>query len=256
MTIELLNKAQLQIINRRSKLGYPLDAAEKDYFLALVLKILYESPLKEKLVFKGGTALYHTYLPQLRFSEDLDFTSISAVNLDNLNEVLAVHDFLELKESFVSEFTIKVNQLKYTGPLENPNSLKVEIDCAQNVVLPACEKEYLNVYGVQATVRVMDIREILAEKLRAASGRARYRDFYDIAMILDAYEMNLGEVLDLVRREEIRETISQDSIWRNWEIAAQEKDEDVDIVVYLRDLPNEKILNTIKRIGQFKIETP
>jgi predicted nucleotidyltransferase component of viral defense system len=58
--MELLNKAQLQIINRRSKLGYPLDAAEKDYFLALVLKILYGSPLQEKLIFKGGTALYHT----------------------------------------------------------------------------------------------------------------------------------------------------------------------------------------------------
>lgn len=43
---------------------------EKDYFLALVSKIIRESPLIEKLVFKGVTALYHTYLPQLRFSED------------------------------------------------------------------------------------------------------------------------------------------------------------------------------------------
>ena len=37
MTLELLNKAQLQILNRRSNLGYPLATAEKDYFLALVL---------------------------------------------------------------------------------------------------------------------------------------------------------------------------------------------------------------------------
>ena len=60
MILELLTKSQLQIINRRSNLRYPLDTAEKDYFLALVLKILYESPLGEKLVFKGGTALHHT----------------------------------------------------------------------------------------------------------------------------------------------------------------------------------------------------
>jgi hypothetical protein len=46
MTLELLNKAQLQIINRRG-LQYPLDAAEKDYLLALVAKILYKSELKE-----------------------------------------------------------------------------------------------------------------------------------------------------------------------------------------------------------------
>ena len=48
MTLQLLSKAQLQIMNRRG-LKYPLDAAEKDYFLALVVKILYESELKEKL---------------------------------------------------------------------------------------------------------------------------------------------------------------------------------------------------------------
>ena len=32
--MELLSKSQLQILNRRSNLRYPLDAAEKDYFLA------------------------------------------------------------------------------------------------------------------------------------------------------------------------------------------------------------------------------
>ena len=83
MTLGLLSKSQLQIINRNN-LRYPLDAAEKDYFLALVSKIIYESPLKEKLVFKGGTALHHTYLPQLRFSEDLDFTALSAMTLEEL----------------------------------------------------------------------------------------------------------------------------------------------------------------------------
>jgi hypothetical protein len=34
----------------------------------------------------------------------------------------------------------------------------------------------------------MDLREILAEKIRAASGRARYRDFYDIAMIAEGLD--------------------------------------------------------------------
>jgi hypothetical protein len=34
MILELLTKSQLQIINRRSNLRYPLHAAEKDYFLA------------------------------------------------------------------------------------------------------------------------------------------------------------------------------------------------------------------------------
>jgi predicted nucleotidyltransferase component of viral defense system len=252
MTLELLSKSQLQIINRYNH-RYPLDAAEKDYFQALVSKIIYESPLREKLVFKGGTALYHTYLPQLRFSEDLDFTALSAITLEEVASVLAKHDFLELKEYFASEFTIKINRLKYVGPLGNPNSLKIEIDYAQNVVLPARDREYRNVYGVQTMVRVMDLREILAEKLRAASGRARYRDFYDITMILDSDQMDIGEILDLVRQKEIRETISQESMLRNWEIAKQEKGKGVDLIVYTKEISEEKILESIRRIGPCEI---
>lgn len=144
---------------------------------------------------------------------------------------------------FESDFTVKINRLKYTGPSGTPNTLKVEIDYAQNVVLPACDREYKNVYGVQTLVRVMDLREILSEKFRAASGRARYRDFYDIAMILD-----------LVRRKEIRETISQQSIFRNWEIAKQERGGAVGLIVYTKDMPDEEIVQTVKRIGPFEIQ--
>lgn len=253
MTLELLSKAQLQIINRGG-LQYPLDAAEKDYLLALVAKIIYESELKEKLVFKGGTALYHTYLPQLRFSEDLDFTALSPVSLEELWKVLAANDFLELKEHHISEFTVKINRLKYAGPLGMPNSLKIEVDVAQNVMLPACEKEYKNAYGVQAMVRVMDLREILAEKIRAASDRARYRDFYDIAMILGSYPMNLGEILDLVRRKEIRKPISQNSMLKNWEIARQEKGRGVDLIVYSKEISEKEISELVDKIEPFEIE--
>ena len=50
-----LTRRQLEIINRRT-LRYPLQIAEKDYFLALAIQQLYHSPLKDKLIFKGGTA--------------------------------------------------------------------------------------------------------------------------------------------------------------------------------------------------------
>lgn len=255
MTLELLNRAQLQIINRKG-FRYPLDVAEKDYCLALVSKILYESGLKDTLVFKGGTALHHTYLPQMRFSEDLDFTAISPITFADLAGVFAAHDFLELKEHHVSEFTIKINRLKYTGPLGMPNSLKIEVDVAQNVVLPACEKEYQNAYGVSATVKVMDLREILAEKIRAASDRARHRDFYDIAMILQNHPVNREEILDLVRRKETRKTISHASMLQNWEIAKQEKGRGVDLIVYTKEVFEGEILDAIQSIGFFEIMRP
>jgi predicted nucleotidyltransferase component of viral defense system len=173
--------------------------------------------------------------------------------IKELKIVLTAHDFLEVKESFESDFTIKINRLRYVGPLVNANSLKIEIDFAQNVVLAPRDMEYRNVYGVETLVRVMDLREILAEKVRAASGRARYRDFYDIAMIFESHSIDVGEILDLVRQKEIRETISQESMLKNWEIAKLEKEKGVDLIVYTNDIPEEKILESIKKIGPFEI---
>ncbi len=83
-----LTRQQLELINRRT-IQYPLQIAEKDYFLALAIQLVYNSPLGSELIFKGGTALHHCYLSQKRFSEDLDFTAIDPdLSLDEIQEVL------------------------------------------------------------------------------------------------------------------------------------------------------------------------
>jgi predicted nucleotidyltransferase component of viral defense system len=84
MSKKKITRQQLEIINRR-KLLYPLPIAQKDYFLALALDIIFSSDLKERLLFKGGTALHHCYLSQKRFSEDLDFTALDKTI--TLNEI-------------------------------------------------------------------------------------------------------------------------------------------------------------------------
>lgn len=60
-----ISRQQLQVINRK-RLRYPLDIAEKDYHLTLAMQCIADSTLAEVLVFKGGTALHHCYLPQLK----------------------------------------------------------------------------------------------------------------------------------------------------------------------------------------------
>ena len=58
----MLSRQQLELLNRKS-LRYPLQIAEKDYVLALVLQLISRSPLGRKLVFKGGTS-YPPLLPE------------------------------------------------------------------------------------------------------------------------------------------------------------------------------------------------
>lgn len=246
--ITLLNKSDLSIFNKRS-MNFKLADAEKDYFLTIVSKIIYESPLRDKLVFKGGTAIHHCYLPQTRFSEDLDFTSLDKkLTIEEVKAVLESEDFLEVKKEYVSNATIKIERLKYTGPLALPNSLKVEIDFIQNVVLPAKTLTYKNAWGIKTKVSVMDVKEICAEKIRAMSDRARYRDFYDLVLLFEHFKFNLEEIKGLIKQKEIRKSINAESMLKNWEIAKTEKEKELSNIYYAEKIDNFRVEALIKKL--------
>jgi len=245
--IELLDKSALLIINKKRK--YPLAVAEKDYFLALVSKIIYDSPLRKKLIFKGGTALHHAYLPQLRFSEDLNFSSNRLpVTLEEIKEVLEQEDFLTVKKDYVSPATIKIERLSYAGPLGQPNSLKVEVDFLQNAVLPPKDLDYQNEYGIKTKVRVMDIREIAAEKIRAMNDRIRYRDFYDFTMIVLKLKLDLKEVVELVKKKEVRKNISPDNILNNWKLAEKDKANELSAIYFTEEITGEQVAEQLSKL--------
>ncbi len=253
--IKLITKKQLEAINREN-LKYPLAIAEKDYFLALVSKIIFNSNLKNKLIFKGGTALHHVYLPQLRFSEDLDFsTGAKSMNLEELRNIFSNFDFLHIKKDYASRATIKIEKLQYFGILDQANNIKVEVDFLQNVILEPLELDYNNYYGIKTKVRVMDIREITAEKIRAMSDRVKYRDFYDFAMILIKLNINLSEVLLLLEKKEIRSDISIKKIMSNWRLAQQEKINDFTSIYYNLEIKDEEIEYELKKLNFNELKT-
>ena len=249
----MLTRQQLEIINRKS-LRYPLHIAEKDYFLTLVMQIIAASQTSKTLIFKGGTALYHCYLDQYRFSEDLDFSSNqTAVSLAEVRKIFEKVDYLSIKKDYLSGATVKIEKLQYVGPLVQPNSLKVEIDFLQNVILPSQVVKYQNAWGVDFTVSAMDIREICAEKIRAMSDRARYRDFYDIYLILNAHKINLKEVVRLVKQKEIRKPITKTSIKQNWKIVLTQKETEMGQIYYSKKVEDSAIEEMIRSLPLVEI---
>ncbi|MEK7141069.1 MAG: nucleotidyl transferase AbiEii/AbiGii toxin family protein [Patescibacteria group bacterium] len=244
----MLTRQQLEIINRKS-LRYPLHIAEKDYFLALVMQIIAASSTGKTLIFKGGTALHHCYLDQYRFSEDLDFSSNKTpLSIEEVRKIFDNIDYLSIKKDYLSHVTIKLEKLQYTGPLIQPNSLKVEIDFLQNVLLPPQTLAYHNVWGVDFTVAVMDIKEICAEKIRAMSDRARYRDFYDIYLLLEKYQLDLNGIVSYVKQKEIRRPITKASIQTNWKIIATEKEQEMGQIYYSKQVEDSQIETLIKSL--------
>lgn len=250
----MLARQQLEIINRKS-LRYPLHIAEKDYFLALVMQIIAASSAGKTLIFKGGTALHHCYLDQYRFSEDLDFSSKTPLPLEEVRKIFDNIDYLSIKKDYLSDATIKIEKLQYTGPLIQPNSLKIEIDFLQNVLLPPQTLVYHNAWGVDFTVATMDIKEICAEKIRAMSDRARYRDFYDIYLLLEKYRLDLDEIVSYVRQKEIRQPITKASIQTNWKVIATEKEQEMGQIYYSRQVEDSRIESLIQSLPFDSITT-
>lgn len=247
MKIDLLSRAQLSIINKKN-FRYPLAIAEKDYFLAVVLQIIYNSKLKDSLVFKGGTAIHHIYLDQLRFSEDLDFQTTSKITEDDLREVFEPFNYLEILKSYRSDFTLKIERLKFTGPLGQANSIKLDVDLTQELILPPEQAEYKNVYGVPVTVSAMAAKEICAEKVRAVNERARYRDFYDLAMVMNANGFIAEEILEILKKKELRKPLRKDSVLENLEIAEEAKQSGAESLYYREEISEADMRESLKGI--------
>lgn len=244
-----LTRQQLELINRRT-IRYPLQFAEKDYYLALAIQLIYNSSFGSRLIFKGGTAIHHCYLQQKRFSDDLDFTSLDTnVSGEEVAKVLESDGTFRVNKSFESDFTIKIERLQYQGLLGQPGNIKVEIDRHQNVVLPGVTVRYQNVWNVVVSAQVMDKREICAEKIRAVSQRARYRDFYDLYFLIKDLDVGVDKAVEILRQKEIRTPVTSANITRNWSIASEQKVRDLGNIYCSEEVANNEIDKLIRNIN-------
>ena len=97
-------------------------------------------------------------------------------------------------------------------------------------------------------VQIMDEREICAEKVRAMSDRARYRDFYDLFLLTKTYRIDLLEVVSYLSRKEIRKPITKANILRNWSIVGTQKAVEMSQIYYSREIDDAQIENLIYQL--------
>ena len=95
----------------------------------------------------------------------------------------------------------------------------------------------------------MDIREICAEKIRAASQRARYRDFYDLYLILTSFTLDINEIYELMQRKEVRAEISPALILANWQLAIDGKARDLRSIYCATQIENDAIESLIEQLS-------
>jgi len=178
----------------RSVVGFNAWQIERDYLQHLVLLFL-SRHTKEDLVFKGGTALHKAYALG-RFSIDLDFTvyqsgTSPAALAEHLERDLTLFGYPTSAKRTAGTRSDSV-ALTVAGPLYRGRTasaavVRLEISSREPILLRPVRKEITPVYpDVQPyTALVMDLREILSEKIRAIMTRSKPRDIFDAKFILD-----------------------------------------------------------------------
>ena len=204
--------------NRLARVGgrrIPEAVLERDYCLAWFLVGLSRSDLRERLAFKGGTALKRCYFGDYRFSEDLDFTLAEEWPLDPILAGLEeVYERVRLASGVAFRYARAARKqhrnshtfyLAYEGPLpaESAREVKVDITIRERFVCELAERPILRGYDEYAdlpedgSIRAYALDEIAVEKVAALTDRARHepRDLYDIWYLTSGGHVDLATLV-------------------------------------------------------------
>lgn len=211
--------------NRLARAGgrrIPEAVLERDYCLTWFLVGLSRGALRERLLFKGGTALKKCYFADYRFSEDLDFTLAHPVAFETIRgELEELFETAHQASGVILKYARDDRQphanshtfyLGYEGPLPGGpagKEVKVDITIREEVVFRIEERPVLRTYPEyedlpeDATVRAYSLHEIAAEKVVALLDRARNepRDVYDLWYLTEHGHLSLAEVMEAVARK-------------------------------------------------------
>lgn len=162
---------------------------EQDLVLSRGLVEIYSDPvLRERLLFRGGTALHKIVLqPAARYSEDLDFVQLREEPIGDTLDLLRARLNPWLGEP-KSDIGPRGATLTYRFESELPPiirlRLKIEINTREHLSIYPIEQTAFTVdsrwFSGEATLPIYSITELLGTKLRALYQRRKGRDLFDL----------------------------------------------------------------------------
>lgn len=197
----------LEIKNAATASGVPITTTERDYAQNWLLKHLARSGL----VLKGGTAIRKAYIPEYRYSDDIDFTLQNPLDDIALHRIFSDAIAKARDESgimFSSDIRLVGNKNGFVGRVYfrmhrmtgTPVKIKIDVTGVEDepILLPTRMVSVNHPYSDRCVVRmpVYSLEEIFSEKLRSLFQRTRPRDLYDANQL--AHHVNANGLKDLV----------------------------------------------------------
>jgi predicted nucleotidyltransferase component of viral defense system len=182
-----------------------------------IIEIFSDDFLREKLAFRGGTALHKLYLnPQVRYSEDIDLVQIDQ---EEIGEILTrLREALKFLGKPRFKKTIHNNTLTYRFATETEpiaiQKLKIEINTREHFSIQDLQQKKHTVdsswFSGSAMLTTFTLDELLATKLRALYQRRKGRDLFDIWYANLKADINIEDIIQIfiayLNREDIKLT--------------------------------------------------
>lgn len=201
----LLIRNEFEFQDLVDSLGRAPELLTRDFALMVVAAKLVDS-FGDALCFKGGFVLRHVYGHE-RFSKDIDATrvnppkhkldaeavkaEIEAASMSNLLTVRAEPPATDSKRG------LDFDRVAFRGPV-GEGSIAIEVSYREGVILGPGWADVGPPYYEPFRLPVMQLEEIVAEKLRTLVQRVRPTDLADLAQILAGHEVDADAVARLV----------------------------------------------------------
>jgi predicted nucleotidyltransferase component of viral defense system len=247
---------QAFITEWRNKAPWPENyQVEQDLVIERSLVEIYKDPfLKERLAFRGGTALHKLHLsPQVRYSEDIDLVQTKAEPFG------PVIDKLRERMEWLGKPAIKQKQhnntmvFKFQSEDGIPLKLKIETNCREHFNVHGLKETKLKVesgwFSGQVDIPTYDIHELLGTKLRALYQRKKGRDLFDMWFAMTKLHPDPVKIIETWKRylREEGHSITRENFLENME----EKIRDQDFLGDMQGLLRTGITYDIERAYEF-----
>jgi hypothetical protein len=184
----MLTKEEINKIARFT--GFSPFQQEKLYLQTILLKSFYSN---FDAIFKGGTALLFGYGLN-RFSEDLDFTAINPISIDQVEKsltedltLLGINAIFDISSQHPMGISLRIG---CEGPLFIKESqrcyIRIDISYREPILISPIAFSLDPIYPdlLPFSIKLMNKNEIASEKIRAILTRNQARDIYDLAFLI------------------------------------------------------------------------
>ncbi|MBS3151009.1 nucleotidyl transferase AbiEii/AbiGii toxin family protein [Candidatus Woesearchaeota archaeon] len=186
----MITKEALLEIGKKKNLSNK-EYIEKDYFQEVMLSSLFRTT--NNFIFKGGTALYKIHkLP--RFSEDLDFSLLKPMDMDEINQIISksiYNSYFKIKSVKETKDSVLI-KLECKGIITSNNALRIDINTKNKVlskfIVHNYTPDYIDINPF--SLRVLSKEEMIAEKIHAILTKEKARHVFDLFYLLRTTKFN------------------------------------------------------------------